>query len=51
VAACAQLLIRLYAEGIRGYCAIKQLTKTTDSASETQQWYQKERNNCRVISV
>jgi hypothetical protein len=51
VAACAQLLIRLYAEGIRGYCAIKQLTKTTDSVSETQQWYQKETNNSRVVSV
>jgi hypothetical protein len=50
VAACAHLLIRLYAEGIRGYCAIKQYNKndrqcvqdpTVVSKGERQwQWYQ-----------
>jgi hypothetical protein len=50
VAACAHLLIRLYAEGIRGYCAIKQCNKndrqcvqdpTVVSKGERQwQWYQ-----------
>jgi hypothetical protein len=53
VAACVHLLIRLYAEGIRGYCAIKQNSKKDRQCvwSETRRWYQKETNSCRVVSV
>ena len=51
VAACVHLLIRLYAEGIRGYCAIKQYSKNDRQCVQDPTVVSKGENSCRVVSV